>query len=230
MFGCCGVWLLTDGFVSTYPEAPVLSYHKLHTQHAMKEVDSLHLLCKFHLFRKWKRQMWTCLLSLGSTSTLTVFVRNNTDHIFRVCDGRWCRAEYKSFVINGEALREDKLRAKLCGFLLKELFSGFPRINMSPRRDMGSLQCVGLTALLLCTGRTPAKCQWRRVFLQLNKQGYGEKLTHKRNCKCTNLWVISFSAQHLMKCKWFPFSQEDIYNLWDIQLAVSCCDRIQKDL
>ncbi|XP_010786270.1 transmembrane protein 132C-like [Notothenia coriiceps] len=59
------------------------------------------------------------------------------------------------FFLNGELLTEDKLRAKLCGFLLKELSSGIsplPRINMGPRRDMGLFLCVGITALLfLCT-------------------------------------------------------------------------------
>ena len=67
------------------------------------------------------------------------------------------------FFLNGELLTEDKLRAKLCGFLLKELSSGISlpplaRINMGPRRDMGLFLCVGITALLfLCTGKTPEK-------------------------------------------------------------------------
>ncbi|KAK5900722.1 hypothetical protein CgunFtcFv8_025656 [Champsocephalus gunnari] len=64
------------------------------------------------------------------------------------------------FCLNGELLTEDKLRAKLCGFLLKELSSGIPPppSNTHPRRGMGLFLCVGITALLfLCTGKTPEK-------------------------------------------------------------------------
>lgn len=88
-------------------------------------------------------------------------------------------------------------------FLLEELFSGFSRINMSPRRDMGSLRCAGLTALLLCTGRSP-----ERRPLHVNECFCSHEMRH---CKRTHLGVISLGAQLFNDMQMISYSAKRTY-------------------
>lgn len=90
------------------------------------------------LFKKLFEPLSKSTFDLGSNASLG-----------RVCVRRLRRAH------GGDPLRGNKQCAKLRPFPLRELPAGLIRTSASPqreKREMGTRQCVGLTALLLCTG------------------------------------------------------------------------------